>query len=218
MSKKLHDVLYDVVRASNAIEGIYAQPGEPLFDNHLQAVELVRRLETMVSPHEIHQVLMRGILVDAGQTRRCHVSIVGSKTGEVHNTMPNPERLPMLLDDYFRLVLGFWQSYKSGALPADTDLEQQLFDLHSHGLCIHPFSDGNGRTFRIFWNQLRLMCGLSWMTIQPANLDFGANPGNAGEAATVWTATTSSHPPLDYVGMIRAYEDNVFRKMYPRVY
>jgi len=71
--------------------------------------------------------------------------------------------IPKLMDEWIRKS----NRYQS----ADLSLEERdylLQELHVEYEKIHPFIDGNGRTGRMFWNFLRLKCGLPLKIIREA--------------------------------------------------
>lgn len=162
-----HEELSHFVRESNAIERIYEAPGHPLYDKHLAAAEMI----VAEAPHgyfsvrEVHSMLLRGIEVFHGQYRTEPAEIADGEGGVV-TTLPNPFWVEqVLMPEYEKLVY----QCRLKAIPAlmsEIDRTALAWALHDHGVCIHPFKDGNGRTFRLFMNQLRLAFGLPWYTVE----------------------------------------------------
>lgn len=152
-----------IVTHSNIIEGIDALPGDPLFDKHLAAAHFVRDVAPVrtIYPREIHAIMMAGLLDSAGSYRTCGMA-VGS--GDAVRLMPRAEYVPTLMERY-EATLEFRLRAKSIAHAPDGGIV-----FHHEGLCIHPFEDGNGRTFRLQWNGVRLRCGLSWRTVSASNV------------------------------------------------
>lgn len=153
------------VEESNAIEGIYDQPGERLFDNHLAVAELI----VEQAPHgyltckDIHSLLLRGVDVFRGTYRTGDVHIQVDKCRVQH--FPNAFWVEQsLMPEYEYLVYQARLKAVPGIVPREYR-EVLAKTLHDHGLSIHPFHDGNGRTFRLQWNQLRLAFGLPWITV-----------------------------------------------------
>lgn len=137
--------LAEFVRESNAIEGIYALSGEPLYDDHLDAAEQCAKWP--LAPGPIHAVLMASEPDKRpGQYRRVDVGVGGQH--KMHWA-----RVPMAMG---RLLM------KVGKLG---DNEAWCWNMHHEFEHIHPFIDGNGRTGRLWMNALRLACGLPWLTI-----------------------------------------------------
>ena len=151
------------VKESNLIERIRAQPGSPLFDSHFLAakavVEACRRGD-FLDPTEIHAILCRKTRMEpfGGKVRTCGVR-VGRKR------CPMWQKVPDLLVRWERLVL---DSLDYLDMQPEPPYVRALIaqTIHDELLCIHPFEDGNGRTARLFLNQLRLRYGLDWQVIE----------------------------------------------------
>lgn len=92
---------------------------------------------------EAHQILMTGLIADAGKFRRGGVGI--QKGNDIVHIAPPAENVPGLLNDLFSYV----RSHEDHALI-------QSCVLHYELEFIHPFSDGNGRMGRL-WQTLKLM-------------------------------------------------------------
>lgn len=89
-----------------------------------------------------HGVMMKGLALDAGQFRNCNEGVFsGSKC--VH-LAPPPDRVPELMNDLFD-----WLKNSKEHLLVRSCVFHYEFEF------IHPFSDGNGRTGRL-WQSLIL--------------------------------------------------------------
>jgi fido (protein-threonine AMPylation protein) len=182
--------LAEMVVFSNAVEKVVEGPGHSLFDDHFEAACAVRDARELLTPKKIHKLLMRRQLPDAGEYRTKQMGVF-SKTAPPRQ-MPRAtavSRLMVELDVMVRAAIEVCT--KPDRHPVECAVTARI--LHAHGLCIHPFSDGNGRTFRLWWNQLRQHFGLPWEWI-PFD-------GHA-----------------DYHRSIQEYEDRVFKLRYPTVY
>jgi len=152
-------LLLAYVRRSNAIERLRSAPTHPIFRQHLAAATLVAAVPPTVhlTPADIHAVIMPGLLprYRVGRYRE-NVELVAGKT-----CLPKAWAVPMLMREYESLAAGVPVWFDQGKLRGDTlrDVLRYLFYL---GLIIHPFVNGNGRTFRLYHNYLRQRCGLSW--------------------------------------------------------
>ena len=156
-------ILRDYVEQSNLIEGITAEPGEPLFDDHYEAARLVVVRASdgsgrhRYSPRDLHRLIMASE-PDAtpGRYRTVNVSVGGElkmHRARVYDAMVD------LLADVRRAMR---------RLPGTRPTEGLLWEFHHEFQHIHPFHDGNGRTGRLWLNSLRLACGYGWLTVQAA--------------------------------------------------
>ncbi len=140
------------VEESNAIEGIFVNRNHLLFTDHLDAVEIAieaARFGLLLEPREIHEILMRS---------EPEKYPGGYRFGEVRigNSTLLPARLvPVRMTDLLDRV-------RQGSTG---DVEEWIWNVHFEFEHIHPFFDGNGRTGRIWMNAMRLIHGLSWLTI-----------------------------------------------------
>ena len=151
--------LRDYVEQSNLIEGITAEPGDPLFDNHYEAVRLVVvRAEAgheRLSPRALHRMIMASQPSAApGRYRDVNVSVGGEL--KMHHARVYDAMVDLLAD--VRRVMR--------RLPGTVPAEACLWEFHHEFQRIHPFRDGNGRTGRLWLNSLRLACGYSWITVR----------------------------------------------------
>lgn len=91
-----------------------------------------------------HQILMKGLLVDAGEFRRGGVAVFDGQ--QIIHMGPEFQKVPGLVKD----LMG-WITRKN-----DTNLLIQSAIFHFEFERIHPFMDGNGRMGR-FWQYLMLI-------------------------------------------------------------
>lgn len=120
--------------------------------NHARALDFVHTLIgskpsklTQKDILTIHDMILKGIDHDnAGHYRNVPVRISGSTV-----IMPNPRKVPDLMDDF--------QNWLTGS----HDLHPVAFagEAHYRLVTIHPFTDGNGRTARLLMNLLLMMHG-----------------------------------------------------------
>jgi Fic family protein len=151
-------VLEQFVHESNAIGGIYAKPGEPLYSNHLRAAQIVAKGK-LIHPNLLHKILSLNVagLSDYGGMYRSFNTEVGPfDCSGNQKKVPRADVVPRLMDLWMTMV----QSYYSSTHNSET--EEMACVLHEWLLCIHPYVDGNGRTARLVWNMLRAAKGLPW--------------------------------------------------------
>jgi len=148
------------VRESNLIEQIRQRSGVALVSSHLNAaVQVSRRYRhELLNPLEIHAWLSHRTSMEwfGGHMRTCDV-YVGKWD------MPRWEEVPNLLGQWWSLVKSKDEEMRHAPKKERERMARLLHDLL---LCVHPFRDGNGRTSRLFLNQLRLRWGLPWLIIE----------------------------------------------------
>jgi len=150
--------LQEFVRQSNAIEGIYAGPGDPLYDDHLRAARMVALDPKDFVPLSrlLHHTIMRS-QPDAfpGDYRRVNVR-VGHFVKPPHSVVPDLMR-DLDLRVKHRIDAGGVFTY------------EECWNLHHEFEHVHPFVDGNGRTGRLWLNTLLLASGHEWETVFERN-------------------------------------------------
>lgn len=120
----------DILEVRNAIDAYGMIPGlDPYSVN-----DLLR----------LHGAMMKGLTEQAGMFRTVGVNVVNSSTGEVIHYAPRPDYVPSFIKDLMQ-----WAS-SSGHHPLITSCV-----FHHEFEYIHPFTDGNGRTGRL-WQTLIL--------------------------------------------------------------
>ena len=140
-------VVRDFVGHSNRIEGEPDEPGVAAFDDHLR-VALAIAGGARLTPRAIHKRLMRGWPeIYPGEYRQLRVRVGGAE--KVPPMLVRP-----LMAELLRLAQAAPRLGGAG-----------LLDLHFRYEAIHPFCDGNGRSGRLWLNQLRLAAGLPWLTV-----------------------------------------------------
>ncbi len=151
--------LTEYVYRSLKIEGIPADVRDHIhFGQHLEIARRIRDGRCWYSCREIQAAIMKNNagFYDVPGVYRDDVVYFGSKG------MPLPQHVKKLMEDWeyeVNLCLGEWES----SVFNDMDTGARLNKLHDHALCIHPFPDGNGRTFRLMLNQCRQIKGLKWI-------------------------------------------------------
>ena len=155
--------------------------------NAIKAYELLATL----NPHKVedllkaHAAMEAGLIDDAGQFRKGGAGVVSGKT--VIHYAPDAERVPYLINDLFQWL--------------NTTEEHPLIAscvFHYEFEFIHPFSDGNGRTGRL-WQSLilgRLHPLFEYLPVENmvyANQEAYYNPIQAS------TAAADSGPFIDFM-------------------
>jgi Fic family protein len=85
---------------------------------------------------QIHKIVTKGLLEDAGKYRVTNVRIAGSAT-----TPPSYVKIVTLMDDYIKNITKF-----------DLEPIKKAAFIHHEFVLIHPFADGNGRVARLLTN------------------------------------------------------------------
>jgi Fic family protein len=121
--------------------------GKPLKD-HIEArndaeafdfiIQLVQQktLFSQETIQHIHEIVTKGLLIDAGKYRTGNVRITGSSI-----TPPRYTKIIPLMDDYIRTI----KNLKTHPL-------KKAAYIHHRLVWIHPFFDGNGRVVRLVTN------------------------------------------------------------------
>ncbi|MBQ2560033.1 MAG: Fic family protein [Fibrobacter sp.] len=135
------EVVSDIINGKRVL----APPREILeVKNALATYELYPKLNpfSLEDLLKAHGVMMQGIKPDAGKFRNCNEGVFsGSKC--IH-LAPPPDRVPALMEDLFD-----WLKNSKDHLLVRSCVFHYEFEF------IHPFSDGNGRTGRL-WQSLIL--------------------------------------------------------------
>lgn len=139
--------IVNFILESNAIEGIFAEPGEPHFDRHFEAFTTMQKIALIdiELPNSLlyHLQLLAGIEPFAGQYRTVNVRVDDYLA-------PHFLRVPEMMER--------WLTNLMMILDADLTADVAWF-YHNWFESIHPFQDGNGRVGRLILAHLCLMAG-----------------------------------------------------------
>ncbi len=119
--------------------------------NNSHAYELIEEMAkgrveiNHISIQDLHEVVARGILLDAGKYRIHNVQITGAV-----KRPPDFAKIPKMMDGLFKTIKG-----------GDRNPIDMAAFLHHGFVAIHPFSDGNGRVARLLTNRFLLERGFS---------------------------------------------------------
>ena len=116
-------------------EHLEASNNAKAFDRMEELTKKKRAIDH-VTIQEIHEIVTRGILEDAGRYRTRNVRIAGAA-----KTPPDWSKIVKLMNDLIEKIA------ESKAHPIET-----ASFLHHRFVEIHPFSDGNGRVARLLTN------------------------------------------------------------------
>ncbi|RPJ78275.1 MAG: Fic family protein [Alphaproteobacteria bacterium] len=116
-------------------EHLEASNNAKAFDRMEELAKKKRAIDH-VTIQEIHEIVTRGILEDAGRYRTRNVRIAGAA-----KTPPDWSKIVKLMNDLIEKIA------ESKAHPIET-----ASFLHHRFVEIHPFSDGNGRVARLLTN------------------------------------------------------------------
>jgi len=141
------------VRNSNGIEGIPAGPNDKVHhQQYVTACNMAVEAAENCAPYscqDIHTAIMQNQAPqeEIGVWRKVQV-YYGSQA------MPAPQHVASLMQ--------CWHEQVEDAFQQTVTDNKTLRILFYEGLCIHPFIDGNGRTFRLLLNYWRLRAGHKW--------------------------------------------------------
>ena len=151
------------VTNSNHIEGIWAGPTDKLyFGHHVAAAKFVRSAKALL-PIDGLQAMIMFTQLEAWQLPGDYRTETASFG---YRDMPLPHAVRVLMTIWHEECSKLLEHYAAVQLGGD-ELAAAIVRLHSFALCVHPFPDGNGRTFRLFFNHLRQRCGLPWILFDP---------------------------------------------------
>lgn len=134
--------------------------------NHAQAWDFIQENLLDIDTQELKEndflKILAFILRDiddfnAGKYRNLPVRISGS-----NNIFPNPIKIPDLIQDIFYKIQNTKIAEKFEAI-------EFAINTHLELVKIHPFTDGNGRTTRLFMNTILMQNGLPPIDIGPEN-------------------------------------------------
>lgn len=143
------------------------------------------------NPHNVndllraHKLLMEGLTEDAGRFRKGGVGVFGEK-GLVH-LAPPADRVPMLIDG----LLGWLKSSGDHLL-----IRSCVF--HYEFEIIHPFSDGNGRTGRLWQSHILGQLNPLFKHLPVENIVY-ANQQAYYNAIAASTKAGQSGPFIDFM-------------------
>lgn len=193
---------------SDIINGkrVLAPPREIIeVKNALATYELYPRLNpfSVKDLLKAHGVMMRGIMPDAGKFRNCNEGVFsGSKC--IH-LAPPPNRVPALMDDLFD-----WLKNSKDHLLIRSCVFHYEFEF------IHPFSDGNGRTGRLWQSLILGKLNPSFEFLPVENMVY-ANQRKYYEAIAKSTKAGESTPFVEFMlrnilATLKNYKDTTSAK------
>lgn len=142
----------EFLKESNAIEGVFDADSLEQAANAWYYLLAQKKIDLSVIK-QTHKILMRDQPLptyEKGNLRKVTVYIGGRQA------MPSHELKEALL---------MWSFRMNKVWPGRVDLETVSKELHVEYEKIHPFTDGNGRTGRMFMNWFRLKHGLPLLII-----------------------------------------------------
>lgn len=121
------------------------------FEKVLEVIETNSKISKNIILN-LHKIILTGIDDNnAGFYRDCMVRISGSRV-----ILPNPMKVPTLIDDFFK-----WLNEQNLSNPT------VAIEAHLKFVSIHPFVDGNGRCARLLMNLILLKAGYPPIIIRP---------------------------------------------------
>lgn len=120
--------------------------------NHAEALDFVKKLVTQKRQNiveqdilDIHKLILQKIESgNAGRYRTQHARLTQTDV-----VLPNPIKIPGLMQEFMKWLTGDNPDH----------IVKISADAHFKLVSIHPFSDGNGRTSRLFMNLLLMQAG-----------------------------------------------------------
>lgn len=148
-----------------------------------------------------HEIMMEALADDAGHYRSGGVGVFGDN-GLIHMAPP-PQRLPELMGDLF-----LWLKNSKDHLLIRSCVFHYEFEF------IHPFSDGNGRTGRL-WQSLILGCLNPLFEHLPVENMVYANQQDYNDAIAKSTKEGQSGPFIDFMlnEILKALKNNIQDKV-----
>jgi len=163
--------------------------------NHAKAWEYINELKNKTSIQalsertilDIHSIILHSIdPTNAGRYRTVPVRIAGSPV-----ILPNAVKVPRMMEEFITLV---------------HDDSQDVVDIailaHFKFVSIHPFTDGNGRTGRLFMNLVLMQAGYPPAIIKKEERKHYINAIEKGQL----TGDLSDYYPLMYKAVERSLD------------
>ncbi len=147
-----------------------------------------------------HGMMMEALTDDAGRYRRSGVGVFGEK-GLVHMAPP-PQRVPALMGDLF-----------SWLKESDDHLLIRSCVFHYEFEFIHPFSDGNGRTGRLWQSLILGKLNPVFEHLPVENMVY-SNQQEYYDAIAASTAAGQSGPFIDFMltEILKTLQQNISEK------
>lgn len=157
------EVIMQFILESLFIENeIVNTPYDIIFVNHYNAIKYILLDNSFKKTGVINKyvlsknVIPKGIIPYRSKYRQCNM-MVGDYI------CPNPKKVPVMMDEWYSELNSEFTKISCGS--DEKAKEKFCWKYHHWFLCIHPFVDGNGRTARLIYNNLRFMLGLRWEII-----------------------------------------------------
>jgi Fic/DOC family len=167
-------IVHEFILQSSLIEDILVTTEHPLYKGHLHAIEAALRAVEKLSGNAPPLVVITGLhnVLMTSEREACPGLVRAENASYGYTDFPRPEHIQDLLEHWLAVWQGILDGVHARTVVFPRDARERLaWRIHDIFMCIHPFSDGNGRLGRIILNMVRRQLGLSWMVVKCADRD-----------------------------------------------